>query len=176
MGEKAIKEKQIVVDELVEKFGKAQSIILYDYIGLTVSEVTALRNEFRKAGVEYKVIKNTLIKRAADNLGFSGLDDYLKGPTAVAYSYTDPVAPAKILLDFVKQVKKTEVKSGVLVGKVIDAEGVKQLAALPSKEELLSRMMGSLNAPVTGFVMVLSGVLRKLVYAINAIKESKEAV
>lgn len=175
MGEKAIKEKEIIVADLVEKFGKAQSVVLYDYIGLNVTEVTNLRNQFRKAGIEYKVIKNTIIKRAVDILGITGLDSYLNGPTAVAISYQDPVAPAKILVEFIKQAKKTEIKSGILIGKVIDEEGVKQLAALPSKEELLARMLGSLNAPSTGLVMVLSGVLKKLVYAINAIKEAKEA-
>lgn len=175
MGEKAIKAKTIIVDDLKEKFQKAQTMVFYDYIGLKVSEVSALRNQFRAAGIEYKVIKNTMLKRAADSIGLQGLDQYLNGTTAVAFSYTDPVAPAKILVDFIKQVKRTEIKCGILMGSVIDAEGVKQLAALPSKEEMLSRMLGSLNAPVTGFVMVLSGVLRKLVYAINAIKESKEA-
>jgi large subunit ribosomal protein L10 len=175
LGEKAIKEKELIVSDLTEKFQKAQSIVLYDYIGLTVAEVSNLRNQFRKAGVEYKVIKNTLLKRTADGLGLSGLGDYLKGPTAVAFSYADPVVPAKILVDFIKQVKKTEIKSGVLAGRVIDSEGVKSLASLPSKEELLARMLGSMNAPVTGFVMVLSGVLRKFVYAVNAIKESKQA-
>ena len=175
MGEKAIKAKELVVQNLAEKLKDAQSVVLYDYIGLTVAEVSDLRNQFRKAGVEYKVIKNTMIKRAADSLEIKGLDSYLNGPTAVAFSYNDPVAPAKILTDFIKQVKKTEIKSGILMGKAITADGVKQLAALPSKEELLARMLGSFNAPVTGFVMVLSGVLKKLVYAINAIKESKQA-
>jgi large subunit ribosomal protein L10 len=175
LGEKAIKVKEIVVQDLVEKFNKAQCVVLYDYIGLKVSEVTNLRNQFRKAGIEYKVIKNTMIKRAADIIGIQGLDPYLNGPTAVAISYEDPVAPAKILVDFIKQVKKTDIKSGILTGSVITAEGVKQLAALPSREELLARILGSMNAPVTGLVMVLSGVLRKLVYAINAIKEQREA-
>lgn len=175
MGEKAIKAKELIVNDLITKLQKAQSIVLYDYIGLTVAEVSDLRNQFRKAGVEYKVIKNTIIKRAADKMEIKGLDPHLNGPTAIAFSYNDPVAPAKILSDFIKQVKKTDIKSGILMGKVITADGVKQLAALPSKEELLARMLGSLNAPATGFVMVLSGVLRKLVYAINAIKESKQA-
>lgn len=175
MGEKAIQEKELIVKDLADKFGRAQSMVLYDYIGLTVAEVTDLRNQFRKAGIEYKVIKNTMLKRTADSMGLTGLDPYLEGPTAVAFSYTDPVAPAKILTDFIKQVKKTEIKSGVLMGNVIDAEGVKALATLPSKEELLSRMLGSMNAPVTGFVIVLSGVLRKLLYALNAVKEQKEA-
>lgn len=175
MGEKAIKQKELIVGELAEKFQKAQSMVFYDYIGLTVAEVSALRNQFRAAGVEYKVIKNTMLKRAADSLGLSGLDPYLSGPTAVAFSYTDPVAPAKILMDFIKQVKKTEIKSGVLMGRVIDAEGVKALATLPSREELLAKMLGSLNAPATGLVMVLSGTLRKLLYALNAVKEQKQA-
>ena len=175
MGEKAIREKEQIVEELKGKFQRAQTMVFYNYIGLTVSEVSALRNQFRKADVEYRVIKNTMLKRAADSLGLSGLDPYFNGPTAVAFSYSDPVIPAKILADFIKQMKKTQIKCGVLMGRAIDAEGVNQLATLPSREELIAKMLGSMNAPVTGFVMALSGVLRKLLYALNAVKQAKEA-
>ncbi len=175
LGEKAIKEKERIVEEIKEKFSKAQSMVFYDYIGLNVAEVSDLRNRFRSAGIEYKVIKNTMLKRAADGVGLDGLDEFFNGPTAVAFSYADPVAPAKILTDFIKQVKKTEIKTGVLTGRVINAEDIKKLAALPSKEELLSRMLGGLNAPVTGLVMVMSGMIRKLLYALNEIKTKKEA-
>ena len=151
------------------------SLIHIYYRGLTVEEVTNLRCKMRDAGVEYKVIKNTMIQRAADKEGIEGLNSILEGPTAVAFGMKDPVSPAKILVDFAKDTKKTEIKGGVLDGKTIDVDGVKYLASLPSKEELLAKMMGSLNAPVTGLVMALSGVMRNLVCALNAIKEQKEA-
>lgn len=174
MAKEIINEKKLIVDELQEKMGKAQTIIFYDYIGLTVAEATELRNEFRQKNIEYKVIKNTMLKRAADALEFKGVDEFLKGPTAVAFGYDDPVAPAKILSDFVKKVKKTQIKSGILNGNVMDAKGVESLAALPSREELLAKMLGSLNAPITGLVMALSGIPRNLLYALNAIKKVKE--
>ena len=175
MSKAAIAAKEAQVNEIVEKLQKSQSVILYDYRGLTVEEVTALRNEFRKAGVEYRVIKNTLIGRAAEKIGCEGLDQYLAGPTAVAFGYEDPVAPAKILNNYVKKIKKTEIKAGIVEGKVIDANGVTALADLPSKEVLIAKMLGSMNSPITGLVSVLSGTMRNLVYALNSIKEKKEA-
>lgn len=175
MKDYTLQAKEAVVADIQAKFEKAQSVVFIDYRGLTVSEVTELRNKMRSAGVEYRVLKNSMIKRAVDNLGIQGVDEVLAGPTAVAFGYEDPVAPAKILVDFVKAAKKTEIKGGVLAGKGIDVAGVKYLAELPSKEQLLAKMMGSLNAPITGFVMVLSGVLRNFVCALNAIKEKKEA-
>ena len=174
MSKEIINEKKLIVDELAEKMKKAQAVIFYDYIGLTVAEATELRNQFRAKDIEYKVIKNTMLKRAADALEYDKVDDYLKGPTAVAFSYDDPVAPAKILSDFVKKLKKTQIKSGILNGKVMDVKGVESLATLPSREELLSKMLGSLNAPITSLVMALSGVPRNLVYALNAVKNVKE--
>jgi len=173
--EHTLRVKEAEVAEVQQKLSEAQSIVFLDYRGLTVKEVTDLRNKMREAGVEYKVIKNTVIRRAAGNIGIEGLDDVLAGPTAVAFGIQDPVAPAKVLVDFVKAIKKTEIKGGVLSGKAIDAKGVSYLANLPSKEELLAKMMGSLNAPVTGLVMVLSGVMRNFVCALNAIREKKEA-
>ena len=167
--------KEAAVSEIQEKMQQAQSVVFVDYRGLTVEEVTNLRCKMRDAGVEYKVIKNTMIQRAADKEGIEGLNSILEGPTAVAFGMKDPVSPAKILVDFAKDTKKTEIKGGVLDGKTIDVDGVKYLASLPSKEELLAKMMGSLNAPVTGLVMALSGVMRNLVCALNAIKEQKEA-
>lgn len=175
MKDYTLKAKEAAVSEIQEKMQQAQSVVFVDYRGLTVEEVTNLRCKMRDAGVEYKVIKNTMIQRAADKEGFEGLNSILEGPTAVAFGMKDPVSPAKILVDFAKDTKKTEIKGGVLDGKTIDVDGVKYLASLPSKEELLAKMMGSLNAPVTGLVMALSGVMRNLVCALNAIKEQKEA-
>ena len=176
MGEKAIEVKKQVVLEIKEKFEKAQGIIFYDYRGLNVDEVTQLRNQFRAAGVEYHVIKNSMLKRAADMLEIKGLDQYLTGPTAVAFGFSDAVAPAKVLTEFVKKLKnRTEIKSGLLNGKVITVAGIQSLADLPSREQLLAQLAGTLNAPITGFARSLSGIISKLGYALNAVKEQKEA-
>ena len=175
MKEATLKAKEAEVAEIQEKLQKSQSVMFLDYRGLTVSEVTELRNKMRAAGVEYKVIKNTMMLRAAQEAGVEGLDEILEGPTAVAFGYEDPVAPAKILVDFIENAKKTQLKGGVLAGRAMSQAEIKDLASLPSKEQLLAKLMGSLNAPVTGLVMALSGIPRKLVYALNAIKEKKEA-
>ena len=175
MKEATLRAKEAEVAEIQEKIEKSQSVMFLDYRGLNVAEVTELRNKMRAAGVEYKVIKNTMIRRAAEKAGIEGLDDVLEGPTAVAFGYADPVAPAKILVDFIEDTKKTNLKGGVLAGKAMSEAEIKNLASLPSKEELIAKMLGSLNAPITGLVMALSGVPRNLVYALNAIKEKKEA-
>ena len=175
MKEATLRAKEAEVAEIQEKIEKSQSVMFLDYRGLNVAEVTELRNKMREAGVEYKVIKNTMIRRAAEKAGIEGLDDALEGPTAVAFGYAAPVAPAKILVDFIEDTKKTSLKGGVLAGKAMSEAEIKNLASLPSKEELIAKMLGSLNAPITGLVMALSGIPRNLVYALNAIKEKKEA-
>ena len=176
LGEKQIAAKALIVDELAEKIQSAQSVILYDYIGLNVAEVSELRNRFRAVGVEYRVIKNTYILRAANKLGIEGLEPHLHGTTALAFGFNDPVAPAKVLTEFIKSVKKTDIKVGLLDGKVLDKAEVTALANLPSREELIAKILGSMNAPITGAVMVLSGVIRAFVVALNAIKEKKETL
>jgi large subunit ribosomal protein L10 len=176
LGEKAIEVKKQIVLDLKDKMEKAQGIIFYDYRGLNVDEVTELRNQFRAAGVEYHVIKNAMLRRAADMLEIKGLEESLTGPTAVAFGYSDPVAPAKVLVDFVKKLKnKTEIKSGLLNGKIVTVAGIQSLAALPSREQLLAQLAGTLNAPITGFARSLSGIISKLGYALNAVKEQKQA-
>lgn len=172
----SIKEqKGQVVQELKDRFSNSSSAILVDYKGLTVQEVTELRSNFREAGVDYKVYKNTLTEIAVKDVGLEELVPFLEGPTAIAFSADDPVAPAKILTDAIKKYKKIEFKAGVVDGKVIDVDGVKALAELPSREELIAKMLGSMNAPITNLVGVLSGPTRALAYALNAIKEQKEA-
>lgn len=153
--------KKQVVSEIKEKLQNAQSVVLYDYRGLTVEQVTKLRNECRKAGVEYIVYKNNLIGLAAKEAGIEGLDEYLKGPTAVAFGMTDAVAPAKIISNFVKEVKKTEVKGGILSGNVIDVAGVENLASMPSREVLIARIMGSMMSSVSKFVYCLEAIRKK---------------
>ncbi len=170
----SIKIKSGQVEEIKDRFSRAKSAILIDYRGLTVEEVTGLRNEFRKQGVEYKVYKNTLINRALEESGIKGMEEYLNGPTAVAFGYQDAVAPAKIIDGAITKLKKTQVKAGYVEGKVFNATAVKALADLPSREVLMARLMGSMQAPITGTVTVLGGVLRSVLYALKAVQEVKE--
>jgi large subunit ribosomal protein L10 len=165
--------KKVVVADIREKMEKAHSVVLVDYRGLTVAEVTDLRNQCRAQGVEYVVLKNTMVRLAAEELGIHGLDTYLNGPTAVAFGMKDAVAPAKVLTEFIKKAKKVTVKCGIVDRKVIDANGVQALSELPPKEVLIAKMMGSLNAPITNFVGVLSATLRSLVYAVDAVRKQK---
>lgn len=175
MREDKLKMKQESVAEVAQKMNAAQSVVLVDYRGLTVEEVSNLRKQFREADVEYKVIKNNILKRAADSLEIEGTEDFFKGPTAIAFGISDPVAPAKILVKFAKDTKKTELKGGILAGKAVSATEIQDLAQLPSKEELIAKMLGSMNAPVSNFVGVLAAIPRGLVCALNAVREQKEA-
>mgnify|MGYP000091069296 CR=1 FL=1 len=171
----AREEKVQIVEELKDKLGNASGAIFVDYRGLTVEEVTNLRKAFREANIEYKVYKNTLIEIAAKEIGLDGIIPFLAGPTAIAFGMKDPVTPAKILTDNIQKLKKMEIKGGVVEGKVIDAKGVDALSKLPTREELIAKMLGSMNAPIANLVGVLSGPMRAFVYALNAIKEKKEA-
>ncbi|HHV06783.1 MAG TPA: 50S ribosomal protein L10 [Firmicutes bacterium] len=169
-------EKEAVVAELKDKFGRAQAVVLTDYRGLTVAEVTELRKRLREAGLEYKVVKNTLTRLAVNELVGEDLDPYLVGPTALAFSYEDPVAPAKILTEFAKSAKALQIKGALLEDEVIDSDAVKALADLPPYDILVAQLLGVLQAPVRGLVTVLGGPQRKLVYALDAIREKKENV
>lgn len=171
--ENTISQKRVVIDGISEKMKAAKAIVFADHRGLTVEQDTELRNALRKAGVEYKVVKNTLTRFAAKESGLDGLDPFLNGPTAMASSAVDAVAPAKVLSEYVKKFDKLELKAGVVEGKIINVEGIKALADLPSREVLISKVLGSLNAPITGFVNVLNGNIRGLVVALNAIAEQK---
>jgi large subunit ribosomal protein L10 len=166
-------EKETKVKEVQEKFEKSVAVVLADYRGLNVQEVTELRKRLRQAGIEYKVIKNTLTSRAAKAAKIEGLDQYLSGPTAIAFSYNDPVTPAKVLASFAKEFKKLELKGGVLEGRAINSQSVKSLADLPSREALLSQVAGMLQSPMRGLVTVLSGPLRNVTYALEAIRKQK---
>ena len=157
----AIEMKKAVVAEIKEKLVAAKSVVLIDYRGLTVAEVTELRNQCRKAGVEYAVLKNTMVNLAAKEAGIEGLDSYLKGPTAVAFGMEDAVAPAKVLTEFIKKTKKTEVKCGLLDGQILDAAGVEALAAIPSREVLIAKIMGSMMSAVSKFVYVVEAIRKK---------------
>ena len=171
--EKILQQKKEIVKELAEKIKGAKTIVFADYRGLTVEQDTELRNALRKAGVEYKVVKNTLTRFAAIENGISGIDTYLNGPTAMATSTTDPVAPAKVLAEFAKKYQKLELKVGVVEGKVIDVDGIKALAELPPREVLIAKVLCGFNAPISGFVNVLNANIRGLAVALNAIAEKK---
>ncbi len=173
-GEKSLKQKKQVVDELIEKLRLTKSIVLADYRGLTVEQDTQLRNALRKAGVEYRVIKNTLFIRAAKECGFENPEHGLEGPTAAAFS-DDYVMPAKVLLEYSTKFEKYSIKGGIVDGKAVDANGVKYLAELPPKEVLISRVLSGFNAPITGLVNVLNANIRGLVVALNAIAQKQSA-
>jgi large subunit ribosomal protein L10 len=151
------------VEEIREKIEKAQSVVVFDYRGLTVEEVTNLRKEMRGANVEYVVLKNGMVERAAALMGIdASLNEHLKGPSAFAFGYDDPVAPARILRDTIKKVKKCEIKGGLINGTVADAAAMEKLADLPSREQLIARLLGSMMSPVSGFVIALDQIAKKM--------------
>ncbi|GAX89332.1 50S ribosomal protein L10 [Effusibacillus lacus] len=156
-------EKAQLVQEISQKLRDSKSTIVTDYRGLTVAEVTELRKKLREAGIEYKVLKNTMTRRATAEVGLSELDQHLTGPTAIAFSYDDVVAPAKILNDFAKTHKALELKAGVVEGRVVGLEEVKALAELPSREGLLSMLLSVLQAPMRNFA-----------YAVKQVADQKE--
>lgn len=164
--------KEVIIEELHEKFKGSNVAVFTDYRGLSVTEVTKLRRRLREAGCEFKVAKNTLTGLAAERVGFGGLAPYLEGQTAIAFG-TDPVAPAKVLYEFIREFKKMEIKGALLDGNVIDATGVKRLAELPSREVLLARVLGGMQAPLYGFASVLQGTLRSFVYALEAVRKQR---
>lgn len=163
-----------LVNELAEKLGNAKSLVVVDYRGLNVEELTNLRSQTRANDVEYKVYKNTMVRRALDQAEIEGLTEYFVGPTAIAISFEDEVTPAKIINDFAGQHKNMEIKAGYVDGKAIDVAGVKSLASLPAKEVLIAQALGGLNSPIAGFVGVLNGTIRALAIALGQIAEQKE--
>lgn len=171
--DKVLLAKKQVVATLTEKLKNAKSVVFADYRGLTVAQDTEFRSTLRKSGIEYTVVKNSLLSFAAKENGLDNLQPFLNGPTSMAISYDDLVAPAKVLVEYSKKYEKLELKTGIVEGNVIDLSQVFMLAELPSKEVLIAQMLGSMNAPITGFVTVLSGVIRSLAIALNAIAEQK---
>ena len=159
----AIETKKVVVEEITSKLKESKSTIIVDYRGLNVAEVTELRKQLREANVEFKVYKNTMTRRAVEQAELDGLNDFLTGPNAIAFSTEDVVAPAKVLNEFAKQHEALEIKAGVIEGKVSTVEEVKALAELPSREGLLSMLLSVLQAPV-----------RNLALATKAVAEQKE--
>ena len=175
MREQTLKAKEQNIEEIKEKINNAESIVLVDYRGLNVEQLTELRSRYRKAGVEYKVYKNTMMRFAFKDSGLEEFNEFLKGPSAIAFGYDDPVQVAKITAEFAKDNDKLEIKAGVVDGKVIDVSGVNSLAELPSREVLVAQVLGGLNAPIQGFANVLQGTIRSLATVLNAIAEEKTA-
>lgn len=170
--------KQAIVAELKDQLTSAKGVVLTGYKGLTVAQDTELRRELRANGVTYHVVKNTMLRLAAKDAGIEGLDSHLEGTTAFAFSAEDAVAPAKVICDFMKKNKLEEagiltVKVGMVEGKVIDEKEVKALASLPSREELIAKLLGSMNAPISNTVNVLQGVIRNAVYVLDAVRAQK---
>ncbi|MCM3293711.1 50S ribosomal protein L10 [Paenibacillus sp. MER 180] len=158
---KVIEAKQQAVQDIAEKFRSSATTVVADYRGLTVSQVTELRKQLREAGIEFQVLKNTLVRRATAAAELSELDEVLSGPTAIAFSREDAVAPAKILNDFAKKNEALEIKGGVVEGRVVDVDQIKALAALPSREGLLSMLLSVLQAPMRNFALAVKAVAEK---------------
>ena len=153
--------KQPIVQEISETINGAQSVVVVDYRGLTVAEDTQLRKQLREAGVSYKVYKNTLVKRAVEGTEFESLCGALEGPNAFAVSKDDATAPARVLAEFAKKAPKLEIKAGIVEGTYYDEEGMKTIASIPSREVLLSRLLGSMQSPVTNLARVLNQIAEK---------------
>ncbi len=173
--EKILEQKKAIVADLAEKLKNSCAGVIVNYKGINVSDDTKLRKELREAGVEYFVVKNTLLQRAANEAGLEGLDPVLEGTTAIAISHDDHVAAARILCGFAEKNEFFNAKAGFVEGKVISEAEVNDLAKLPTKEVLVAKALGGLNAPISGFVTVLNGTIRGLVVALNAIAEKQSA-
>jgi len=154
---------------------KSKVVIVTDYKGLNVETMTELRRKLREEQIDYQVVKNTLLMRAAKETGVALIQDQLKGPSAIALSFDDPVAPAKVLMEFAKKNEKLEIKAGVMEEQVLDLASIKALAALPSREALLSQLLSAMVGVPTGLVRALNGIPQKLMYALQAIRDQKEA-
>lgn len=167
--------KYQTVEDLKAALLNSRMTIVSDYQGTTVSEITQLRRAIQKAGGDFTVAKNTLVKVAVKEQSYAGaLDEFLVGPTAVVYTDGDPVPVAKALTEYIKKVKKTTVKGGVLEGKRVSDKDIQSIASLPPKEVLIAKMLGSMNAPAQNVVYALSGVSRNLVYVLDALRKQKE--
>ena len=153
--------KKPVVEEISEKIKDAQAVVLVDHRGLTVAQDTELRKKLREEGVTYKVYKNTMMNFAFKGTDFEQLGDLLNGPSAMAVSATDPAAPARVLYDFAKQAKALEIKGGVIEGKFYDAAAMTEIAEIPSKDVLLSKLLGSMQSPITNFARVIKQIAEK---------------
>lgn len=150
--------KQLIIDEIKEKLEKAQSAVVIDYIGTTVAQADAMRKKLREANVDYTVYKNTLMARAIEGTKYEELKAVLEGPSAIAISYEDAVAPARVLNGIIKEYKKMAFKAGIIEGNFFDAAGVEEIAALPSRDELIAKFLGSIQSPVSKLVRTFQAI------------------
>jgi large subunit ribosomal protein L10 len=173
-----LEKKKEIAQELHEKFSKSQIVILTDYKGLDVDTMNGFRRQLREVGTEYQVVKNTLLVRASEGTEIASIKEHFKGPSAIALSYDDPVAPAKALVKFAKEHEKLEIKAALLksgdTGRALDLSGIKALSDLPSREILLGQVLAGMNGVPTAFVRVLNNIPQKFLFALQAIKEQKE--
>jgi large subunit ribosomal protein L10 len=169
-----LEEKQKITEDLHERFSKSAIVVVTDYKGLDVSSMNDLRRKLREEDIEFQVAKNTLLMRAAKDTEVALIQDYFKGPSAVALSYEDPVAPAKILTQFAKENQKLEIKGGVLQDKILDVDAIKALAKLPSREVLLGQLLSVFNEVPSSFVRTIAEIPRSFLNVLTAIREQKE--
>lgn len=167
--------KQPIVQEIAENIKDAQSVVIVDYRGLTVAEDTQLRKQLREAGITYKVYKNTLMNFAFKGTACESLTDMLEGPNAIAISKDDATAPARALAQFAKKAPALEIKAGIVEGNFYDAEGMKEISSIPSREELLSKFLGSIQSPITNFARVIKQIAEKDGEAAPAAEEAPAA-
>ncbi len=169
----ATPEKEKTVAELAASLRSAQSVVLAEFKGLSVKQSQKLRRELLSQGVQFRVVKNTLLRKAAEAVGIDGLEQYLNGPTAIAVSATDLIAPAKVLYAFQRANKELQVKAGILTGSVITGADVRDLADLPPREVLLAKVAGGMKTPLYGLASVISAPLRNLAYGIDALAKQR---
>lgn len=167
--------KEKMLEEVTEELKKSDLVIVTDYRGLNVKAINALRSKLREEDCLYRVTKNTINRLACRKAGMEELEEYFEGPTAIAYSSSDPVAAAKVLSDFGKENEALEIKGGLLSGQIIDSAAIKALGEIPPREVLLSQVVGGFQAPIRGLAGVLNGTLSKLVYALDAVRALKES-
>lgn len=158
MSEQSKKAKQTVIDEIKDKFERAQSAVVIDYMGISVAEADAMRKQLREAGIDYKVYKNTLVTRAIQGTSFEELAGHLNGPSAFAFGYEDATAPARELNKVISSLGKMEFKAGIVEGSYYDKDAIVEIAKLPSREELIAKFMGSIQSPLSKFAYLLQAI------------------
>jgi large subunit ribosomal protein L10 len=173
LGNREVKERKVA--EIKKDLDSSRVVVITDYRGLTVAQISNLRRTLNKEGVKYRVVKNTLALLAARQSGLDDLEQYLQGPTAIAYGNDDPVTPVKLLFKFAKENDQLSIKGGALEKNVLNESELRRLSELPSREALLARTLGCFQAPLVGFLSVLQGNIRKLVYVLDAVREKKES-
>lgn len=169
----ATAQKREMVENIKAMLPEAKATLVTNHTGLNVEEINGLRNQLKKEGVEFHVVKNTLARIAATETGYECLNAYLEGPTAIAFVKNDPVIATKLLVKFIKEHKKLALKGGLLEGKIISAEEIRAVADLPSREVLLARLAGTMMKPLSDMASVLSGPIRSFAYALQAVQQQK---